>query len=291
MADAKDFVLQTQNQDGGWGYRVGGMSYVEPTAMVLLALENTQRDARTITASGGARNFILSLQQADGGWGIARIDSESGWMTAWAVRALANSQDSASSAARDRGVSWLLKSEGMHVDDAAGSAQIRKMLKIDSTLRGWSWQPGDGAWVHPTALAILALVAAKRIGEVRVRQGIQYLYDRAVPSGGWNIGNPWMLDKQMPATIQDTAIALLALHAANESSADSRISTALRCLGTSVASAKTPAELAWGIYALRNWNIDVSDAVTRLNAMQNTDGGWQANPFITAVAMIASQKA
>ncbi len=278
MASALDFLLQTQNADGGWGYRAGGMSYVEPTAAVLLALKSGAEQSR-------ARDYLLSIQRADGGWGIAAIDDESGWMTAWAVLVLAPFPDARDAAAR--GAQWLIDTEGLRVIDAPSRAIIYQRLQIDSTLRGWPWQRGDAAWVHPTALAMLALNAAGRSAEPRVRDGIVYLYDRAVISGGWNIGNPEMLGKPVPATIQDTAVTLLALRAVGVSADDAHISGAIRYLGDAVAHAQTAAELAWGVYALRDWNVDSGDALTRLSVLQDANAGWQGNPFITAIALKA----
>ena len=278
MSTAVDFLLQSQNTDGGWGYRVRGMSYVEPTAAAMLAPKND--DAR-----GRARDFLLSIQHADGGWGIAAMDAESGWMTAWAVLALADFPNARDAVAR--GAQWLIDTEGLRVIDAPSRAVIFRRLQIDSTLRGWPWQPGDAAWVYPTALAILALNAAGKSNDARIVDGVMYLFDRVVASGGWNIGNPEMLDKPVPATIQDTAIALLALRAAGHRASDARIAKAIQFLSDATVRAKTPAELAWGIYALRDWNDGAGDAAARLNALQVADGSWQGNPFITAIALMA----
>lgn len=254
------------------------MSYVEPTAAVLISLPES-------TARSRGRDFLLSLQHTDGGWGIASIDSDSGWMTAWAVRAL--TELSADRNAIMRGANWLLANEGWRIEEANARAQNLALFKIDSTLRGWSWQPGDAAWVQPTALAMLALINAGYVDNNRVREGAQYLFDRAIPSGGWNIGNPWMLDKQIPATIQDTAIALLALRATKTESNDARVARAIDYLRSALDRAHTAAELAWGIYALRSWNLSVGDAVDRLKALQSEDGSWGHNPFITAIGILA----
>ena len=279
MSNVAEFLLRAQNPDGGWGYRLGGMSYVEPTAAVLRALTDSAARAR-------GRDFLLALQHADGGWGIAAPDSESGWMTAWAVRALADFSEARAAVAR--GVEWLLATEGQRITDPAARQTIHTLFRIDATLGAWPWQPGDAAWVQPTALTLLALVAAAQSDHPRVREGVQYLFDRACPDGGWNIGNPWMLDKQIPSTIQDTAVALLALRAVGESSNDARIATAIRFLREAVARAHTAAELAWGIYALQSWEVEVSEAVLqRLNALQRADGSWDSNPFMTAIAMLA----
>jgi hypothetical protein len=278
MPNATDFLLHAQNTDGGWGYRLNGMSYVEPTAAVLLALTDPHARAR-------GRDFLLSLQRADGGWGIAALDSESGWMTAWAVIALADFPEARAAVAR--GAQWMLVTEGQRITDPDARRIILELHKIDSALGAWPWQPGDAAWVHPTALAMLALAAAEERTHTRVRDGVQYLFDRACTDGGWNIGNPWMLDKQIPATIQDTAIVLRALRAVDESASNAYVAAALRILRDALARAKTPVELAWGIYALRDWNVDVGDASSRLSALQSADGSWSGNPFITATAMLA----
>jgi hypothetical protein len=143
--------------------------------------------------------------------------------------------------------------------------------------------------VQPTALAMLALVAAGAREHARVREGVAYLLDRACSDGGWNIGNPWMLGKKIPATIQDTAVALLALRAAMVTRDAWQVTKAIEYLRRAVAQAHTPAELAWGIWALRDWGLEIGDALIRLNVLQRADGSWDGNPLITAIAM-PSQK-
>ncbi|MBI5304331.1 MAG: hypothetical protein HY868_19515 [Chloroflexi bacterium] len=283
MASALDFLRASQNRDGGWGYRVGAMSFVEPTAAVLL----TSRDANP-----RARDFLLGLQHRDGGWGIAALDDESGWMTAWAVWALARTGD-----ARDavtRGVAWLLEVEVLRFTDPGARDKTNELLRIDASLRGWPWQSGDASWVQPTALAMLALNAAGQGAHPRVREGEQYLRDRAIARGGWNVGNPWMIGKPVPATIQDTAIALLALRAVGESDREPHIANAIQFMRDTFITLNTPAELAWASWALDNWRLEignwmleVENARARLNELQQADGSWQGNPFIAAIALRA----
>ncbi len=93
MAGALEFIRSAQNTDGGWGYKPGGMSYVEPTSAVLLALESQGQDS--IPAYTHGRDFLLQLQHPDGGWSIAALDPDSGWMTAWAIWALAHADKAA----------------------------------------------------------------------------------------------------------------------------------------------------------------------------------------------------
>ena len=276
MLHANQFLSQLQNADGGWGYRKGGMSYVEPTAAVILALSDEN-------ARNRARNFLSANQHADGGWGIGAIDNESGWMTAWAVLALADSSEVVA-----RGVEWLRVTQGLVITDESSRAQIQSLHEIDSALPAWPWQPGDGAWVHPTALAMLALCKTGRRNDQRVRQGVAYLYNRAIKTGGWNVGNPVMLGKVIPATIQDTAIALLALRAADEDARQEQIVQAFDFLKRAMTRSKIPSELAWSIWAMREWDMETGELLARLNNLQLTDGSWQGNPFVTAIAIIAS---
>src|SRR5581483_2694781 len=132
MSRALDFLRAAQNDDGGWGYKPGGMSFVEPTAAVLLAL---YQDAPTDVAVQCAQTWLAQIQHLDGGWGIAALDDESGWMTAWAVWALASSNPHAA----QRGVDWLLQNSGIRVRDPQQAEGVKKVLHIDPTITGWSW--------------------------------------------------------------------------------------------------------------------------------------------------------
>ena len=279
--NATDFILRAQNADGGWGYRAGGMSYVEPTAAVCLALmPRTEHFA----ALERARALLAQLQHADGGWGIASMDEESGWMTAWAVWALA----SANANAAQRGVAWLEKNAGTRITDAAQAQGVRDILKIDPTITGWPWQPGDAAWIFPSALALLALDAAQVHNHPRVQEGIQYLLDRAIATGGWNIGNPFMLTSSVPPTVEGTALSLLALRAHGvENEITQRAQTWLAQENFT----PTAFEWAWRAWYWTTAQHDAERARAALNALQRADGSWDANVFTTAIALMGLEQA
>ncbi len=306
MADnvtrAREFIVASQNRDGGWGYKPGGMSFVEPTAAVLLALENDSRAGEQVARG---REYLRLLQQEDGGWGIAALDAESGWMTAWAVWALAE----ANPAATARGVEWLLRTEGPRTTDPVEITSARQILRINLSLSGWPWQAGDASWVFPTALALLALKATGRPEHPRATEGVRYLLDRAVPSGGWNVGSPVMFDSEVPATIVDTSLALISLQRLGVSG--DAVEKAKAELSRRLAQGGTSAELAWYGWAVRLSGSDAapipmhvsgsdaapipvhvlgSDAApipVRLQALQRGDGSWDSNPLTTAVALLA----
>jgi hypothetical protein len=271
-----DFITAAQNADGGWGYKPGGMTFVEPTAAVLLALQSDdEKDARVQRA----RARLLALQRPDGGWGIAEPDDESGWMTAWAVLALADAEQGAAR----RGATWLLKTAGVRITDAGQVAHVKQELRIDPTITGWPWQAGDAAWIFPSALALLALDAVKERAHPRVEEGVRYLLDRAIVSGGWNIGNPFMVTGQVPPTVEGTALTLLSLHALGvENDAVARGREWLAQDGFT----QTSFEWAWRAWCWSKTGGPVARAREAMLKLQRANGSWDDNPFTTAVALM-----
>lgn len=278
VSRALDFLRACQNPDGGWGYKPGGMSFVEPTSAVILALYS---DAQSNGQVQRARAFLASLQHDDGGWGIAALDDESGWMTAWAVMALTSTDAEPA----QRGVKWLLDSAGVRITDPTEIERVRNVLKIDATITGWSWQPGDAAWIFPTALSLLAL-HRMHVGEhPRVREGIQYLLDRAIATGGWNIGNPFMVTGTLPPTVENTSLALLALRAFE---IENEITQRARDYLAQENFASTAFEWAWRAWCWNGSDALRARALKSLESLQRPDGSWDGNPFTTAIASIRS---
>lgn len=276
--DATGFLLSSQNSDGGWGYKVGGMSFVEPTSTAVLALAG---DKLAEQASERGKEFLKDLQHNDGGWGIAASDSESGWMTAWGVWALAREEKPAAL----RGANWLLKTEGIRITDPATVEGIRQVFKMDARIVGWPWQAGDASWVFPTALALIALNATGFSAHPRVEQGVTYLLDRAIASGGWNIGNPFMLTGEPPATIVNTSLALISLGGFSVSG--EVVDRAQKWLLLRLLDARTAIEIVWGAWAARMLGLEPPPVIERLESLQLANGSMDGNPFTTAVGMLS----
>lgn len=277
MHGAIEFLQRAQNADGGWGYKLGGMSFVEPTAAVILALLS---DAQNAAAVQRARQTLRQWQRADGGWGIAPSDTKSGWMTAWAVWALAASDADAA----QRGAQWLLDTLVLRVTDTAQAQSAQAILKINAAITGWAWQPGDAAWVFPTALALLALDAMQTRHHARVQEGILYLLDRAIPAGGWNIGNPFMVTSNLPPVVETTALALLALRVLDiENETTRRAQTWLAQENFT----PTAFEWAWRAWYWKTINAPLARARAALQTLQRADGSLDGNPFTTALACMA----
>ncbi|GBD08644.1 hypothetical protein HRbin22_00885 [Candidatus Thermoflexus japonica] len=281
LENARAFLLQAQNPDGGWGYRFGSPSATEPTAAVLLALAP---DPDAAPATEAARRWLRSAQRPDGGWGLDPEDEESGWMTAWGILGLARWDPHALEVAR--GVRWLIGLPVLRVEAAELTAEVRRILGIDPSLRGWPWRPGEASWAEPTALTLLAVHAAAAIEAYRdrVEEAVRYLIDRRCQGGGWNFGNPFMLGAYLPPRPHPTAWVLLALKALAPDAIRSEDREALRAEMHRDGGAMA---LALGQMALTALGAEDEEARERLRALQGPDGSWGQNPYVTALAVLA----
>lgn len=229
LQKAFEFLVTTQNADGGWGYRRGGMSYVEPTAFALLSLFSVKAAGGQNVADNRFQavvkglNWLRSQQHEDGGWGVMRDDPTSGWMTypvVWMLHVLLKTAELTSYYGRpedrgmmERGRGWILSKGREPAVDQATNQQVKKLFQIESDYRGFGWGAGEAGWVIPTSLALIALTVEDPPTIVltpEVINGKDYLRDRACPDGGWNVGNPWMLGKKLPPTADATSFALVA---------------------------------------------------------------------------------
>ena len=278
-----DFLLASQNSDGGWGYAQGQASTTEATATTALALQN---DAAGDECYRRALDWLRTAQHPDGGWGLSHEDDESGWETAWVVLALTRVGDE--TGALDRGVNWLSAVKRLQITDDELQKETREKAGIDPNLDGWPWLPGEATWVEPTALAMLALGALPPTPAIlaRLNEAVRYQHDRRCRGGGWNFGNPIMLGGSLPPRAHPTAWAILALARVAPETIQPEDVTALRAEMQRDGGALA---LAWGLLALRTLDQNDEEAAARLSAQQRPDGGWNQNPYHTAVAILATQ--
>ena len=255
---------------------------VEATAAVTLALRDQPPQGEAGARARGLA-WLAAAQHGDGGWGISAEDPESGWQTAWAVLALARTEANDDEARQ--GAAWLVAVKRLEFEDAM-LTEARAKLAIDVSLYGWPWLPGQGAWVEPTALALLALSALPEANApaVRLDEAVGYLEDRRCAGGGWNLGTPFMLGAALPPRAHPTAWALMALAKVRRGALRPEDVAVLRA---EMASDGGALALGLGSLALRTLEEDDDGATARLAAMQAADGGWNANPYHTAIAMMA----
>jgi len=249
VQDATARLCALRSDQDGWGYRRAGSEYAEPTALATMALVAV-RDATvpnastTIVAKGAA--YLAGLQQPDGAVGINRAILKPKWPTALASLVWQPLSEYRSNARLALG--WLLKRQGNVFPRTADS-----VLGHDTNIPGWPWVEGTHPWLEPSALAMLAICRHGMAGHKRVRDGVRMIHDRAIPSGGWNMGNKTVFGRGLRPQISSTGLALLALRAAGTGHSQT-ITRALKYLQRALPTTRSPESLAWGLLGLNAWN-------------------------------------
>jgi hypothetical protein len=242
-------LIHRQLPQGGWPFTADTThSAVEPTALALLALPSNsvrERDA--------AIRFLLRTQNANGSWpAFSGDDGEGSGLTGLALFAL--NRSGARRIAGHRAVEWLLKTKGWE-SHWLWKWKFRtsdRHVRFDPDKFGWPWIPETASWVVPTAYSLLALKRARDISQqellnLRIRRGVEMLYDRICPEGGWNAGNGVVYGLPLAPHPDATALALLSL--LTEPPNDF-ITASLDWLERRAETCFAPWSLAWTILAL-----------------------------------------
>jgi hypothetical protein len=283
------FIKAHQNPDGGWGYEPRRASVVEPAAFCVLALHAHASGPE----AGRGLAYLKSCQKDSGAVGTGPRDPDGTWMAYAALLAF----HALGAGAEER----RLKDWALGCEDASGRftkeelASIKARFRYDASIRGWPWSPRTTAWVEPTALFILALRrAGVPAAEKRIRSGVDLILDRAVPSGGWNFGNPFSSSFELEASTMSTALALCALGAAGVPESRPEIRAGIRFMARILSGDVSTASLAWTLLALKGYPSGapvLSGLAPRLARLQRSDGSFRANLFETALAFIVLAEA
>jgi hypothetical protein len=213
----REFLIATQNTDGGWGYHPRSPSAVEATAWALAALISSRPTPPPAEVCARASDWLLRAQRIDGSWSPFPGMPQGCWATSIACEAL-NLQGGAQNAV-ERGLHWLLQAwpaEGTLWQRFCHALSPSRVVGQDPSLRGWNWTPGTSSWVEPTAHALLllrSLPPAMLPPQAAKRRQLaeRMLFDRMCPGGGWNSGNPLVYSVAGVPRLGPTAWALLAL--------------------------------------------------------------------------------
>jgi hypothetical protein len=254
-------LLAAQNADGGWGFRAGQASRVEPACWALRALGGHPQDSGVVLR---AVRFLQSTQLADGSWPASSQMRSGSWVTSLACSVLRDSPPCAANV--KAGLKWLCE------DFPRDSSPWRRFLErlrsgrasgalLDS-YRGWGWTPKTSSWVEPTAFALMALEEAPPQllpGNASDRRelAIGLLYDRMCPGGGWNCGNPRVYGVDGDALVLATCWALLALRGAPEKPGRP---LSLAWLEKEFPNIQTAGSLAVAKMALENYGMELPKA-------------------------------
>lgn len=210
----RQFLLDHQNADGGWGYFPGKQSWLEPTAYAALVLHGEP-------ASRKAVDLVMQWQGPDGTFRPNGTVASPNWTTALGVT-LASLNGRKAQA--EKGVAALAEIHGSESDDwlAKVVAKLMPSVYLDRNpyLPGWPWRPNASAWIEPTAHSIAALRVASRHGmasavEARVREridlGQRMILALRCKDGGWNYGSRSALNIDLPSYPETTGVAMLGL--------------------------------------------------------------------------------
>jgi hypothetical protein len=258
-----EFLRRTQNADGGWGYFPGKGSWFEPTTYAMLALHGRPEADNDLDKAWG---LLRSWQLPDGSFRPSGEVREGTWVTAHAVTLA--SVRGINDAGVHRSIDWLLQVVGAEHGVAMRAASFFHLLqtKLDVSHEGWPWRNGNASWIEPTTHTLVALkkiAPAYRTAEVdhRIAEGEKLVWTRRCSDGGWNCGNPNVLNFDLPSYPETTGLALLALSGWSEqilapaidtagrfrtetksSLAKAWLQIALRCHGRQL---EAPADNAW----------------------------------------------
>jgi hypothetical protein len=290
------YLRDTQNPDGGWGFRGGLVSRVEPTAWALIALLECAPSPEREPYVPQAIDFLTKTQLPDGSWPSSAGVLEGSWVTSLACMALLGSELPPKNVAD--GLLWLCK-------ELPGEARLlrrivrkivpkRKIASQNDSYFGWSWTVGTGSWVEPTSYAIILLRRCQpsllpSTAQSRLRMGETMLYDRMCPGGGWNCGNPMVYGVPGEPQVGPTAWALLALRQHPERP---EVQQSLRWLEENLESIQSAASLALGLIALNVFERTRIESVDSLRlAYDKSDIPWQVPEMAwSALALCGTQK-
>jgi hypothetical protein len=278
------FLLHAQNIDGGWGYRPGSDSAVEPTCWTLIAL-TTSQSSQHQEGVPSALKWLCDAQLPSGSWPAFPAQPVGCWTTSAACLALNACHHAPGQVARGR--QWLCDwwpAEGALWRRWAASFLGRNtVVGQDSSLRGWGWTPGTASWVEPTAATLLALrcnSSEPSTPDAARRQSLaaRMLYDRMCLRGGWNSGNPLVYQVPGEPRIGPTAWALLALR---EFSSRAENHLSIKWLESSYEAIRGPVSLALAHICLTAYGETLPPVEPALAEMHSK------NQFLNNVSSVA----
>ncbi len=283
---------------GGFGYHPGGETFVEPTALALLAIAPGPAGTGFNTFAVSpvwerSLEGLLSFQHAKGSFGAIPGDVEPSWATSPALLALlAHGRREAAAAAGRWLVEWRAPEKPF---DDEFREQMRTLLRIDAAICGWPWQVGEAfATVEPTALASIALRAWGGAGAgERIAEARRYFADRECPGGGWNYGTPYTYDKGLPPMGLATAKALLAVVLCGEPPTSPLARRGADALSRLLAENPSSKAHAWGAlaFAAAGEKARAAEHAKAAADLGAASRAWGPTPDGTALALLAARAA
>jgi len=282
--DLKVVLANRQLPRGGWPFKHRSVqAALEPTCLALLALSSDESPARD-----RAIRFMLDTQNPNGSWPAFVSDGPEGsGLSGLALFVL--DRCGIKGEVADRGFRWLLNLRGWesHWLWRWKFKTSDRHVRFDPDKFGWPWVPETVSWVVPTAYSLLALNSSLETSpsdllRFRIRRGVEMIYDRICPRGGWNAGNGVVYGEPLSPHLDTTAVALLALR---DDPTNGFVTASLDWLQQRAQSCFAPWSLAWAILALDAYGRLTHPLHARL--VQTSDPGEIKDNATLAVVCMA----
>ncbi len=235
--------------DRGFPYYRGNAGSSEPTLLAALALSASSAPAEVIKP---VLEWSRMRQNANGAVGIdTRTRNQGVWMTALAAIVFRHFGLGENA---KRALDFIIS-----IRSVIGPKSPR--LGQDDTLPGWPWVPGTFGWVEPTAWSLIALALSGLGRHPRSEEGVRFLMDRQIPSGGWNYGSPSLDGKELLPFWDTTGLALVAL---NRYIDPARVDLSLNFMEGNQGRIESVSGLSWAVLCLDCYRRNAKVARTRL---------------------------
>lgn len=285
MAWTDELLKRLESQPCSYDAR--GDAASEPTALASWALALWDRR----DAAQRAARWLLALQSEDGSVGVRAGETTPCWPTALACLAwnallpkLSESKPVSWRAdldeAAQQAVAWLLEMR-------SHSLPRNPVMGHNTLLVGWPWVRGTHAWVEPTSWSVAALKTRGYAAHPRTREGVELLWDRQLPKGGWNYGNTTVLGSELRPHLQATGIALTAL--AGEPDAVAQASQSLVYLQRQLSGTVPTLSLCWSLLGLAAHGRYPADATAWLEQAAKRTLAQGASPLKLALLLLAAR--
>lgn len=244
-----------------------------------------------------AIEFLISNQNEDGGWANVPVLKRSDWTSGPAMLAIrlfcAKHEGQIDRAKAKQALfdafQYLIKSR---VDFLSPVARLLLLLAEGPSSqhygRGWPWTRGCYNWVEPTAYSLMAFKRPTLIKEDLAHPVVyhanKFLLEHACRGGGWNHGAFFCLGEYYRPYVTTSAEALLALV---DIPAEKQVISAVDYLKNVSHETHSAMSLSWTILALDAYGCDFQKEYKLLLDMQNADGSFGINYFVTALAFLA----
>lgn len=267
----------------------------EATAWVAIALSQSKD---TLASTKKAIDFLLNNQNQDGGWSTGPGIGESDWTTAAVTLSLRLAKSYQPQIIDDRSFNQAIKNAFHYLIVSRVDSMfpvLRLMLFLGAQTggkqkfgKGWPWVKHGGAWIEPTAYALMALklpgLPDDQLTQIAVSHANDFILDHTCKGGGWNCGNYFSLGHYYQAHILPTAEVVLSL---SDISNHIKVKEGLNHLLASKGECLSPWTLSWQILALNAYGQDCQNNLSQLANMQNKDGSFADNFMVSAFASLA----